>query len=137
MWNVLRTFLYASEQVAANPMILVGRPKLTSPSPRTCIAAPLETAAQDRPSRHQKDWTERNLAIILAVLLVVLGWSAAWPLTWCEDADIVADMSASQRRREPNHFGPSMFQGYEQSTRAPMPNSTGIGGHSRPRACGS
>jgi integrase/recombinase XerC len=33
-WNVLCTFLYTGEQLAANPMQLVGRPKLAKPSPR-------------------------------------------------------------------------------------------------------
>jgi integrase/recombinase XerC len=53
-WNVLRTFLYTSEQVAANPMKLVGRPKLARPLPRTAIEALLETAAQGRDSRRAK-----------------------------------------------------------------------------------
>jgi integrase/recombinase XerC len=30
-WNVLCTFLYTGEQLAANPMQLVGRPKLAKP----------------------------------------------------------------------------------------------------------
>jgi integrase/recombinase XerC len=30
-WNVLCTFLYTDEQLAANPMQLVGRPKLAKP----------------------------------------------------------------------------------------------------------
>ena len=32
-WNVLCTFLYTGEQLAANPMQLVGRPKLASAIP--------------------------------------------------------------------------------------------------------
>jgi site-specific recombinase XerC len=32
-WNVLCTFLYTGEQLAANPMQLVGRPKLAKPLP--------------------------------------------------------------------------------------------------------
>ena len=33
-WNVLCTFLYTGEQLAANPMQLVGRPKLAKPLPK-------------------------------------------------------------------------------------------------------
>jgi site-specific recombinase XerC len=33
-WNVLCTFLYTGEQLAANPMQLVGRPKLGRPLPQ-------------------------------------------------------------------------------------------------------
>ena len=51
-WNVLSTFLYTSEQLAANPMQLVGRPKLARPLPkalpRTAVEALLETVTQDR-----------------------------------------------------------------------------------------
>ena len=49
-WNVLCTFLYTGEQLAANPMQLVGRPKLAKPLPkalpRTAVAALLETVAR-------------------------------------------------------------------------------------------
>ena len=37
-WNVLCTFLYTSEQLAANPMQLVGRPKLARPLPKALPA---------------------------------------------------------------------------------------------------
>jgi integrase/recombinase XerC len=33
-WNVLCTFLYTGEVLAANPMQLVGRPKLAKPLPK-------------------------------------------------------------------------------------------------------
>jgi integrase/recombinase XerC len=33
-WNVFCTFLYTGEQLAANPMQLVGRPKLAKPLPK-------------------------------------------------------------------------------------------------------
>jgi site-specific recombinase XerD len=53
-WNVLCTFLYTGEQLAANPMQLVGRPKLAKPLPkalpRTAVEALLETVAQDQGS---------------------------------------------------------------------------------------
>lgn len=49
-WNVLCTFLYTGEQLDANPMQLVGRPKLAKPLRRTVVHALLETVAQDQNS---------------------------------------------------------------------------------------
>jgi len=58
-WNVLCTFLYTSEQLAANPMQLVARPKLARPLPRalprTAVQALLETVARDEGSKRQTD----------------------------------------------------------------------------------
>ena len=58
-WNVLCTFLYTSEQLAATPMQLVGRPKLARPLPRalprTAVQALLETVARDEGSKRQTD----------------------------------------------------------------------------------
>ena len=75
-WNVLCTFLYTGEQLAANPMQLVGRPKLAKPLPkalpRTAVAALLETVAQDQDSKRRTDWAERDLALILTGLLAGL-----------------------------------------------------------------
>jgi len=75
-WNVLCTFLYTGEQLAANPMQLVGRPKLAKPLPkalpRTAVHALLETVAQDQNSKHATDWAERDLALILTGLLAGL-----------------------------------------------------------------
>jgi integrase len=75
-WNVLCTFLYTGEQLAANPMQLVGRPKLAKPLlkalPRTAVEALLETVAHDRGSQRQIDWAERDLALILTALLAGL-----------------------------------------------------------------
>ena len=75
-WNVLCTFLYTGEQLAANPMQLVGRPKLAKSLPkalpRNAVEALLETVAQDRDSKRQTDWAERDLAIILTALLAGL-----------------------------------------------------------------
>jgi site-specific recombinase XerD len=72
-WNGLCTFLYTGEVLAANPMQLVGRPKLAKPLPkalpRTAVEALLETVAQDRGSMRQTDWGERDLALILTALL--------------------------------------------------------------------
>jgi integrase/recombinase XerC len=75
-WNVLCTFLYTGEVLAANPMQLVGRPKLAKPLPkalpRTAVEALLDTVAHDHGSRRQIDWAERDLAIILTALLAGL-----------------------------------------------------------------
>jgi integrase/recombinase XerC len=72
-WNVLCTFLYTGEQLAGNPMQLVGRPKLAKPLPkalpRTAVEALLATVSQDQGSRRQTDWAERDLALILTALL--------------------------------------------------------------------
>jgi integrase/recombinase XerC len=71
-WNVLCTFLYTGEQLAANPMQLVGRPKLAKPLPRTAVEALLETVAEDQGSKHRTDWAESDLALILTGLLAGL-----------------------------------------------------------------
>lgn len=59
-WNVLCTFLYTGEQLTANPMQLIGRPKLPrslpKAVPRTAIEALLQTIAQDHASKRQSDW---------------------------------------------------------------------------------
>ena len=71
-WNVLCTFLYTGGQLAANPMQLVGRPKLAKPLPkalpRPAVQALLETVADDQDSHHRTDWAERDLALILTGL---------------------------------------------------------------------
>ena len=75
-WNVLCTFLYTAEQLAANPMQLVGRPKLAKPLPRAlprkAVEALLDTVAEDQDSKHRTDWAERDLALILTALLAGL-----------------------------------------------------------------
>src|SRR5258705_2684902 len=75
-WNVLCTYLYAGEHLAANPMQLVGRPKLAKllpkALPRTAVEALVETVAHDQVSTREIDWAERDLAIILAALLAGL-----------------------------------------------------------------
>jgi integrase/recombinase XerC len=70
------TFLYTGEQLAANPMQLVKRPKLAKSLPkalpRTAVEALLETVAQDQNSKRQTNWAERDLALILTALLAGL-----------------------------------------------------------------
>jgi len=75
-WNVLCTFLYTGDQLGANPMSLVGRPKLpkTLPKalPRAAINTLLHSVAQDADSENKTVWAERDLAIILTSLLAGL-----------------------------------------------------------------
>lgn len=74
--NVLCTFLYTGDQLAANPMQLVGRPKLAKPLPRAlprrAVEALLEAVAHDQDSKRQTNWAERDLALILTGLLAGL-----------------------------------------------------------------
>lgn len=75
-WNTLCTFLYTAEKLKANPMPLVGRPKLPKSLPkalaRTAVESLLETVAKDKESTRETDWAERDLAIILTGLLAGL-----------------------------------------------------------------
>ena len=75
-WNVLCTFLYTGEKLAANPMQLVGRPKLAKPLPkalpRTAVEALLAIVAEDQDSTRRTEWAERDLALILTPLLTGL-----------------------------------------------------------------
>jgi site-specific recombinase XerD len=73
---VLCTFLYTGEQLAANPMQLVGRPKLAKPLPkalpRTAVEALLETAGDCRARPWLPAPNRRDLALILTALLAGL-----------------------------------------------------------------
>jgi integrase/recombinase XerC len=74
-WNVLCSFLYTSELIVANPMPLVGRPKLAKTLPKAlptnAVAALLATLNAD-PERRRSDWVERDRALILTALLAGL-----------------------------------------------------------------
>jgi integrase/recombinase XerC len=75
-WNVLCTFLYTSELIAANPMPLVGRPKsaksLPKALPTDSVAALRATLNEDPQRRRRADWIERDRALILTALLAGL-----------------------------------------------------------------
>src|SRR5258707_12442495 len=75
-WNVLCTFLYTAELIAANPMPLVGRPKLAKTLPKALptnsVAALLATLNTDPQPRRRSDWVERDRALILVALLAAL-----------------------------------------------------------------
>jgi integrase/recombinase XerC len=75
-WNVLCTFLYTSELIVANPMPLVGRPKLAKTLPKALptdsVAALLGALNADPERRRRSDWVERDRALILTALLAGL-----------------------------------------------------------------
>ena len=70
---MLCTFLYTSELIAANPMPLVGRPKLAKTLPKALptasVAALLGTLNTDPEPRRRSDWVERDRALIVTALL--------------------------------------------------------------------
>jgi site-specific recombinase XerD len=67
-WNVLCTFLYTSELIAANPMPLVGRPRLAKTLPKALptnsVVALLGALNADPQPRRRSDWVERDRALI-------------------------------------------------------------------------
>ena len=75
-WNVLCTYLYTSELIPANPMPLVGRPKLAKTLPKALptdsVTALLAILNLDPEPRRRNDWMERDRALILAALLAGL-----------------------------------------------------------------
>ena len=70
------TFLYTSELIAANPMQLVGRPKLAKMLPKALpagsVAALLAKLNTDPQPRRRSDWVEPDRALILTALLAGL-----------------------------------------------------------------
>jgi site-specific recombinase XerC len=68
-WNVVCTYLYTAELIAANPMPMVGRPKLAKTLPKAlpadAVAALLTTLSADPRPRRRSDWMERDRALIL------------------------------------------------------------------------
>lgn len=75
-WNTLCTFLLTAELVQANPMPLIGRPKVPKTLPKSYPAqavADLVAAidAEQGPTRNS-DWPERDCAILFTCLLTGL-----------------------------------------------------------------
>lgn len=75
-WNTLCTFLFTAELLEANPMPLIGRPKVPKPLPKsypaqavTDLVSAIET---DRGSSRRTDWAERDRAIVFTSLLAGL-----------------------------------------------------------------
>jgi integrase/recombinase XerC len=73
---VLRTYLYTAELITANPMPMVGRPKLAKTLPKAlptdAVAALLTALDADPQPRRRSDWVERDRALILTGLLAGL-----------------------------------------------------------------
>ena len=75
-WNVLCTYLYTAELIAANPMPMVGRPKLAKTLPKAlpadAVAALLTDLGADPQPQRRTDWMQRDRALILTALLAGL-----------------------------------------------------------------
>ena len=74
-WNALCTFLYTSELIPANPMQLVGRPKIAKTLPKGLPPNSVEALLAAIDSEHERrasDWVERDRALILTSLLAGL-----------------------------------------------------------------
>lgn len=75
-WNTLCNFLFTAELLDANPMPLIGRPKVPKTLPKsyppravTELVAAIDT---DRGSARRSDWPERDRAIVFTSLLAGL-----------------------------------------------------------------
>lgn len=76
-WNALCAYLLAAQQLVANPMQLVGKPKPAKTLPKALLPNDAQAllAAIDSPQagrRRVSDWPERDRAIILTALLAGL-----------------------------------------------------------------
>ena len=75
-WNVLCTYLFTAELIAANPMPMIGRPKQPKSLPKSLPAesvTALLAAVSAGPQRPRStDWLERDRALIITGLLAGL-----------------------------------------------------------------
>ncbi|UXA11142.1 tyrosine-type recombinase/integrase [Mycobacterium sp. SMC-8] len=75
-WNTLCTFLFTAELLDANPMPLIGRPKVPKSLPKsypTSVVTDLVAAIDaDHGSTRVSDWPERDHAIVFTSLLAGL-----------------------------------------------------------------
>ena len=75
-WNTLCDFLYAGELITANPMPLIGRPKVAKTLPKglgaDTVSELLTVIDDDRGSGRRSDWSERDRAIVLTAVLAGL-----------------------------------------------------------------
>ena len=75
-WNVLCTFLFTAELIAANPMPMIGRPKQPKSLPKSLppesVTALLAAVSAGPPRPRSTDWLERDRAIIVTGLLAGL-----------------------------------------------------------------
>ena len=75
-WNTLCAFLQTSDRITANPMSLVGRPKMPRSLPKglggEAVAGLLAAIDSDGGSRHRSGWPERDRALVLTGVLAGL-----------------------------------------------------------------
>jgi site-specific recombinase XerD len=75
-WNVLCTFLFTAELIAANPMPMIGRPKQPKALPKSLppesVTALLAAVSTEPQRPRTTDWLERDRAIIITGLLAGL-----------------------------------------------------------------
>ncbi|WP_122526547.1 tyrosine-type recombinase/integrase [Mycobacterium persicum] len=75
-WNTLCDFLYSGDLIAANPMPLIGRPKVAKTLPKglgtDTVSGLLAVIDLDRGSKRRSDWAERDRAIVLTAVLTGL-----------------------------------------------------------------
>ena len=87
-WNVLCTFLYTSELIAANPMPLVGRPKIAKTLPKALptdsVAALLATLNAD-PQRRRRAATGSN---VIAHSSSPRCWPGCAPMNCCAPTSV-------------------------------------------------
>jgi site-specific recombinase XerD len=75
-WNTLCAFLYSSELIPANPMALIGRPKVPKLLPKglgaETVSGLLAAIDADSGSQRRSDWPERDTALVLTAVLAGL-----------------------------------------------------------------
>lgn len=75
-WNTLCTYLFTADLLEANPMPLIGRPKVPKSLPKSyraeTVTKLVEAIDSGRDSVRRNDWPERDRAIIFTALLAGL-----------------------------------------------------------------
>ena len=75
-WNTLCAFLYINERIQANPMPLIGRPKVAKSLPKglgaETVSGLLAAIDADGGSQRRSDWPERDAALVLTAVLAGL-----------------------------------------------------------------
>ena len=75
-WNMVCTFLYTNEMLSANPMPLIGRPKVPKSLPKSLgvdtVSELISAIDNDRGSVRRSDWAERDRALVFTALLTGL-----------------------------------------------------------------
>ena len=75
-WNTLCTFLFTAELIDANPMPLIGRPKVPKTLPKSypaqAVTDLIAAIDGDHGSTRTSDWAERDRAILFTSLLAGL-----------------------------------------------------------------